>query len=616
MQSLSKEVSSELFMNKVFGSLMRCPSDVMKIWANSIVKKCEGLPLALVSVAQLLRARSDRLTPNNIEEVCTNLGYYLEMSPALEGMQKALIRTYDSLPGHDLKSCFLSLSMFRPEDNPVRKKSLVVPEDNLVRKKSLVRRWLAEGLVAKSDPDDEEKKADEYFEELINRNVIQPVDSSSRDRVKNCRINGVMLDFILHKSVSENFITLVHKDNFRRTKEVPRRISVWDADAESIRMAMEMDLSRVRSLAIFEQDGKDLGDLQRCKLLRALNLEHCKGLGDSVLDSICELLYLKYLSLRGTDVSKLPGKMYKLEALETLDIRRTGVSVVPMGVLTLPRIAHLLGRFRLPSQLSKVGTSKKMQSFFSEKSQLQTLAGFAIDQSPGFEHIMDRMTKLRKVKIWCDAAPGSSSANNTLVSSLEKRCHRNMHLNSLTIDFGDLPLHFLYSPSTPCVCNSIKLRGKLNNDGLPDFILSQHQLLELHLLSVDVCIETLADQLGKLNHLRYLKIADDRKDFGDAKFDIRSHGFQSLEHMCIQTPKKLPRVSIEVGAMPKLTYLELLCPNVENFDAKDMEKLENLKEVTLAHSVSPGTKEAWNVAAKVHVKRPTIRTSSCPEVSH
>lgn len=38
---------------------------------------------------------------------------------------------------------------------------------------------------------------------------------------------------------------------------------------------------------------------------------------DGVLDSICQLLRLKYLSLRGTDVTKLPKKMDRLQLLET-----------------------------------------------------------------------------------------------------------------------------------------------------------------------------------------------------------------------------------------------------------------------------------------------------------
>jgi Leucine-rich repeat (LRR) protein len=608
MQPLNEDLSRELLMKNVFGSPNKCPHDLRGA-ADNILKKCGGLPLAIVSIAQHLRSMLGRLTEDKMDEVCTHLGEFLENNPTLGRMKQALIRTYDSLPGHDLKNCLLSVSIF--------------PKGYPIKKKSLVRRWLAEGLVEKPNVvgRGEENWADKYFDELMDRNVIQPepVDGGSNTATakKSCHIHGVMLDFIVHKSVSEKFVTVVHKDtdNRRTNREVARRLSLQNSNNSNSgeeeeeaaaaalrgRTAMEIiDLSRVRSLAIFKHDGKDLLKFQTCKLLRALDLEECKGIKDGILDSICELLHLKYLSLRGTRVSKLPKKVGKLKTLETLDIRETGVEVLPKQVLMLPKLLHLLGKFCLPSELK----SRKKKHQFSAEQSLQTLAGFVVNkQSPGFEHI-SHMKGLRKVKVWCGVAPPAAVSS----AAPEPKIQLSQSIKSLSVDFGDRPISFLYNidTQTPCSCESIKLKGKLLNK-LPDFMLYLHTLLELRLVSFDLHGGALAE-LGRLHRLRYLKLSDSHSsNFSMSSFRIHSDSFPSLEHMCFETPR-LPQVSIKKGAMPKLTYLQLLCKDVNGFDVKDIAKLGNLKEVTLDESVPPKSMKAWEEAAKVHIKSPTVKT--------
>lgn len=152
------------------------------------------------------------------------------------------------------------------------------------------------------------------------------------------------------------------------------------------------------------------------------------------------------------------------------------------------QLAHLFGRFRLPSELSKVSTSRKMQKFFSKSSQLQTLAGFAMDESPGCKYVMDHMKGLRKVKIWCDddaPLPG------------HPKIQLGRNIKPLSVDFGDRDdiISFLDSMGTPpiaCVCESIKLKGKLDAK-LPDFMLSLNSLQDLRLLSFDLDTEALVE---------------------------------------------------------------------------------------------------------------------------
>lgn len=583
MKKLSKEFSRDLFMRITFGPESVCETDIQQTAVDKIVDKCDGLPLALVKIGQHLKTLGDlgRLTPNVIEETCESLGNLQDLK------NSALESIYNSLPEYDLKNCLLSVSIF--------------PKSHPIKKGRLVRMWLAEGLVDKGilQPN-EENKADAYFKELIDRNIIQPVDSSSSSNTqeKICKIHGVMLDLIVHKSVSENFITLVHSDKFWKTGDAVRRFSLQNTDPETVRTAMKMQLSSVRSLAIFEHDGKDLRNFQRCKLLRALVLEQCKELEGGVLNSICELMHLKYLSLKNSDVSKLPKKVHKLQALETLDLRGTKVDMLPMGVLTLPQLAHLFGRFHLPRGISGIRTNRKVQETFPERSELQTLTGFILDkESPGvMKHVMVQMKKLRKVKIWCADVP-------IVVPPLKIQFDKTK--KALSVDFGDRPDIFLDNnyTQTPSL-ESMRLQGQQLTDALLSYILSLDTLLHLQVLSYDLDNKAL-EQLGSLKGLTSLEISSKHGYSNDVKFDVKKDGFPNLELLCFEMTK-LPKVSIEVGSMPKLKCLKLLCEDVKGFDAEDMRKLKKLKEV----KVPPEAKEAWEEVANSYTGGPTVKEST------
>lgn len=80
-----------------------------------------------------------------------------------------------------------------------------------------------------------------------------------------------------------------------------------------------MNLQQVRSLTIFQSKGLErlLDRLDEFKLLRVIDLEHCKALQDKHMRDVCRLYLLRFLSLRGTSISVVPSKIGDLEYLET-----------------------------------------------------------------------------------------------------------------------------------------------------------------------------------------------------------------------------------------------------------------------------------------------------------
>lgn len=585
MQALDDVRSKTLFKKTVFKFPRKCANYL----EDHILKKCSGVPLAIIGVAQLLIAKSNEMSWNGNEDD-TKEQVYLSSNPAIERMTQILTHSYQSLP-NNLKIFFLHLSIF--------------PEGHLIKTKSLVRRWSAIRFQGHFEG---EYQVNDNLRELVDRNLITPVEISNNGNVKACKIHGIIFDFIVHYSNKEAaFTALIHNGILLQHSQRVRFLSFHSTNAESAQIVKGIDLSRLYSLSIFNHvqgDGDDLVDLQRCKLIRVLHLENCQGLKVGFIDGICELLELVYLSLRGTDVRKLPTKISKLHRLKTLDIRGTEVDILPIEVLSLPELSHLLGRFKLP-KVRRYSTSHKLQRFFS-RSKLKTLAGIIMDDSSVFELIMAHCCRLRKIKIWSDRTPNSQLTG--ILTSFFRGCDFGGGANaSLTIgiDFGNQSIDFLDNLEIHELNTliSIKLKGSMTR--LPSFIPSLHQLVELCLSSTCLRCEDLS-VLQYLHWLRYLKLVVE--EFSGDSFSVKHNGFPDLRRLWMEAPK-IPRVSIENGGMPHLTSLKLISEDVEGLPVASINELTYLTEIILGN-VNDQTRRAWEDEAKRHINRPMVESAA------
>jgi hypothetical protein len=127
-----------------------------------MIKKCRGVPLAITSIASLLESQGMHV--EKWEKIRDSMGHELETSSKMEWMRHVLSLSYNDLP-HHLKTCLLYLGAY--------------PEDHKISKNDLVRQWIAEGFVPEKHGLDLEEVAEDYFNELINRFMIQPVTSDA-----------------------------------------------------------------------------------------------------------------------------------------------------------------------------------------------------------------------------------------------------------------------------------------------------------------------------------------------------------------------------------------------------------------------------------------------------
>ncbi|KAL7170994.1 hypothetical protein ACSBR2_035786 [Camellia fascicularis] len=152
---LSPQESWVLFCRKTFQT-NNCPSHLEEI-LRSILKRCEGLPLAIVAITGLLSVK-DKSSIAEWEKIYRSFGAELEANNKLMSLKKILSLSYIDLP-YCLKLCFLYLSVF--------------PKDHLIDHWRLIRLWIAEGFVEVQEGVQAEEVAESYLNELINRSLIQ-----------------------------------------------------------------------------------------------------------------------------------------------------------------------------------------------------------------------------------------------------------------------------------------------------------------------------------------------------------------------------------------------------------------------------------------------------------
>ncbi|KAK3435285.1 LOW QUALITY PROTEIN: hypothetical protein EUGRSUZ_D02633 [Eucalyptus grandis] len=320
MQPLPVEQSWELFCRKIFKK-SSCPSQLEEI-CTDILKKCEGLPLAIVAISRVL-ATKDRRRINEWDLVRRCLRSEIDGNDKLKNMKKVLSLSFNDLPYY-LKSCLLQISVF--------------PEGHVIERMRLIRHWVTEGFVEMKDAKTMEEVADDYLNELVNRSLIQVVEIDSEREDKVMPNPWPFAEDHQFKSRDQNFATILDKQSSMWPDRI-RRCSVHN----EFRFGQQnMLLSHLRSLYMFGEDKCSLyrilsGDL---KLLSVLDLQNAplRRFPAQVVD----MRSLKFLSLRNTQIQTVPTSIGRLQNLETLDVKHTRVTSLPIEIMKLQHLCHLL----------------------------------------------------------------------------------------------------------------------------------------------------------------------------------------------------------------------------------------------------------------------------------
>ncbi|KAL0318478.1 UNVERIFIED_CONTAM: Disease resistance protein RPP13 [Sesamum angustifolium] len=189
MSFLDADESLELFCRHVFGEEDHCPPELEKI-GKRIVKKCRGLPLAIIVVGGLL-SKSDK-TQEYWEQIAEDITAVINCDKD-EYCLNVLHLSYSHLPVH-LKPCFLYMGIF--------------PEDSYISVSKLIKLWVAEDFLKPVMSKSLEEAAEEYLEDLIDRNLILPFRAGVDGNLKGCRMHDLLRDLCLREARKQNFFSV------------------------------------------------------------------------------------------------------------------------------------------------------------------------------------------------------------------------------------------------------------------------------------------------------------------------------------------------------------------------------------------------------------------------
>uniref|UniRef100_A0A453C2H5 Disease resistance protein RPM1 n=1 Tax=Aegilops tauschii subsp. strangulata TaxID=200361 RepID=A0A453C2H5_AEGTS len=544
---------------KLFRQIVSSAPDNASKASLSLLKKCGGLPLAIIVVAGLVASKlrsgtSSKPIDNYLAEVDKALSGGLETHLSTEGVTKVLDQCYNDLPA-DLKTCLLYLSMF--------------PKGSFVSRKRLIRRWIGEGFIIQKHGKTIEEVAEDYFNELISRNLIRAVNNSSNGKVKTYQIHDMVLEYIVSKSSDENFITVVggHWQTPFPSYKV-RRLSIHRSAREEKETVERMKLSHVRSLTAFDSFKALHSCLLKFQILQVLDLESCRDLSSHQLQKICKMHQLKYLSLRRTDIEEIPAEIGKLEYLEVFDIRETEVSELPQSVGGLKRMTHLLAGNKskrkaliMTEEITKMTALKTLSGMgicgtttagmvrFTRKT---TATGLFKSASRGsckqVLQALEKLTNLKKLSLYI-LGKLEEEDEILLLSAIE-------HLSSCSLKFlavddgftGFLEESLSSSKAPPEHLHTLELCGNLFE--VPKWIVSMHGLEKLTLSLTSLRTDTLM-LLSELPELFSLTFSLDA---------AKSKNGSALEILHKNTMNSGGEIFVPDGGFGKLKLLRLLAP--------------------------------------------------------
>ncbi|XP_062201156.1 disease resistance protein RGA5-like [Phragmites australis] len=598
LDPLSDADSKRLLCKRIFNEVEGMHSELEEV-AKKILKKCGGVPLAIITIASMLAS-----LPNQAKyewyRVYNSMGSGLEKDKTLESMREILSLSYNDLPYH-LKPCLLYLSMF--------------PEDSEIPRDRLVRMWAAEGFIIEQKGRNLYDIGEKYLTELVNRSMIQPVGKVEHGSATACRVHDMILDLIISLSAQENFVIISKGPQLISPKCSIRRLSLQgsneeDSKEEQVILPAKVNMSHVRSLIAFNDDAFQwIPPLSSFSVLRVLDLKyiHSKSIDPKDLGSLHHLRYLalqgrktmfRTFASRGELEAEFLEEIGNLQLLKTLDLWATNVNKLPTSIARLRQLETLI-----------IDRGVKLPDGIGNLISLQELGWLDVCKSPNTLAELGNLTELRVLRIF-----GLGDINESYVKTFLQSLS-NLH-NIRTLFLED---------RGQCIdldCMSDQWRGPAHLQNF-DATLSRlprwfSTLSELSCLSImmDVLRQDDLQLLGALPVLRLLKlqvaldcITDERLVIGiDAPFrSLVEFKFKHISRCWLVFGQ---------GVMPRLQrlrlYFEVRKIEGVGFDI-GLENLTSLKHVTVEiNCYGARIREVEDVETKIrdvieiHPNHPTL----------
>jgi disease resistance protein RPM1 len=532
LKPLSDYESWNLFCKKAFQweKNNECPPFLEKC-AREVVSRCDGLPLALVSIGGVLSLCEK--TESEWKRVNDQLTWELDNNPRFDHLRNILYLSFNYLPRH-LKNCFLYCCMFS--------------EDHLLSRKILITLWVAEGFVEHRGGSTLEEMAEGYLIQLVNCSMLQVVSRNHFGRVKICRMHDTLRELAISLCMKENFSRL-HEDSKPAIIDMyTRRLSVikfskeieYDAHLPQLRAFISFDPSILSSHLL-------TSIFSNCRYLTVMYLH---GLPiKTVPDAIGDLFNLHYLCLRNTMVEYLPNSIKKLHNLQTLELRGSKIEKLPECIDTLKRLRHLFAKIVIDNSYRsfQCSTGILLPKGTSYLKEVQTL--LAVESNSLAVNELENLTQLRTLHIlnvkehhWTD-----------LCASLSKMLFLS-HL-VITASHQDEFLQLDHLTQPPPQPQKLGLVGRLKIKMLESPIFeSSGNYIQVLWLGWSQLSEDPLPSLSRLRNLTYLSL---KRAYEGHQLVFRAGWFPKLKYLELVYMPNLVRVDMEWDTMVCLEDITL-----------------------------------------------------------
>lgn len=470
VELLNDEKSWQLFCEKV-GRMDILESSPIRTYAETMVRKCGGLPLALITVG---RAMANKET----EEEWKYAIELLNKSPSeLRGMEDVftlLKFSFDNLENETAKMCFLYCSLF--------------PQSYSIEKEQLVEYWLAEGFL------------DSFY------------DSNAYNKGY-AAIGSLKVAFLLETGEEETQVKM---------NDVIRSFALWIASGCGVNKGnffVEASLDLTEAPGVKNWEGAQrvslldnaitrLKEVPMCPNLLTLLLQWNNCLNRIPDDFFQSMSALRLLDLSFTSIRRIPVSIGQLLELRHLNLTATKMTTLPKELGSLAKLIHLnlLRTYSLRtipreaiSGLSKLVVLNLYYSYERWKIQNSNC-----EDEVGFE-VLETLTQLRVLGLTISTITslhrlsGIRSLVNCIQYLFIKECQGLHQLELSTLGYGKLLRRLSIND-----CNEINylvVDGEAGENWLPNL-----EVLALYGLPNLISVWKTPLREGSLQNLRLLNI--------------------------------------------------------------------------------------------------------------
>ncbi|XP_060965683.1 putative disease resistance protein At1g50180 [Cannabis sativa] len=545
---LNEEESWELFHKKYFcveadPSNSNDDEERKKELAVEMLRKCSGLPLAIIVLAGLLSTKKKH-TIYDWEQLKANVirwigegGQQHDDNSKYISVRAVLGLSYSELPSH-LKPCFLYLARYA-EDVPIRVKDLchiLIAEGLISRRRGYVETW--------------EEVAHDWLCELVERSMIQVKEMSSRGgRIKSFCIHDLMRDLCVSKAQEENFL---HFTDWQNKWEEPiktkvRRVAIYDngktVSSDFIHMVGNIDAS-LRCFAV-DGGGNEYNEKRVLRhacnhflKLRVLIIGYNSIYTLKLPKEIENMIHLRLLSIPNWPIEKIPSSFGNLRCLQSLRVRSKS-DKIPSSMYKLEQLRHL---YLITVDGKGIEFGKFLRSTKSRN--LQTLVSIRTNDLVGSDLL--QLKSLKKLEI-CVNGNFETFLHIPQSFTFSRLCSLKVESSNRYTAIDVVPLIL----SCPHI---YKLRLYSAILRLPQVNLFSPNLIKLQLKFLRLEDDPMLT-LGKLPKLRVLVIGYD--SFMGEEMVCSRGGFPRLESLELSVLHNLKEWKVEESALATLADLRI-----------------------------------------------------------